>query len=336
MEELYNEYKIRANIEWAITYIEENVSKISQRVPAYVAFSKRLLKEKNYKHTNNLLGEGLKKYSESGALMMEMGKLKYVTQIYSEAADSFIAALKTKDANRQETLYNLALTNLQMGKEEEAVANLKEVISMNSTYVNAIATLGLAYKRLGKKNEALETYKKALKLSPNDSDIINNIGTILYEQGEYEKAALHFLDALQVKHDDVEVLSNLGNALVKVQKYQQAWVAFDEALKMSPANPKLLENYLLCLLDGREFDKFGDMLRKIKFLSIDTKNKLQAVADEYRAVADSDADKTVRRSSIGAKSPENKAIRALLRKKLKGKSKFNKGKNVDLAVKENN
>jgi uncharacterized protein HemY len=99
--------------------------KISQKVPAYVMFSTKLLKDKNYKHTNNLLGEGLKKYGESGALMMEMGKLKYVTQIYSEAHESFTAALKKKDVNRQETLYNLALTNLQMGNNVEAITNLK-------------------------------------------------------------------------------------------------------------------------------------------------------------------------------------------------------------------
>ena len=125
MEDVENEYKIRASIEWVISHIEENSKKPSQRIPADVALSKRLLKEKNYKHANNLLGAGLIKYSDSGALMMEMGKLKYVTQIYLEAADQFIRALGAKDVNRQETLYNLSLTYLQMGRNEEAVANLK-------------------------------------------------------------------------------------------------------------------------------------------------------------------------------------------------------------------
>jgi len=94
-------------------------------VPAYVLLSKKLLKDKNYKHTNNVLVEGLNKYSDSGALMMEMGKLKYVTSIYSEAYESFIAALKMTDVNKEETLYNLGLTNLQMGRYDEAIANFK-------------------------------------------------------------------------------------------------------------------------------------------------------------------------------------------------------------------
>jgi len=211
-----------------------------------------------------------------------------------------------------------------------------KVIDLNPSFVNAIASLGLAYKKQGKNKEALEIYNRALKLSPNDSEIISNIGTTYYEKGEYEKAALQFLNALQIKHDDIEILSNLGNALVKIQKYQPAWVAFDEALKLDPSNTKLIENYMLCLLEGREFEKFDEMLQKIKFLNINTKNKLQAVGDEYKSALESNMRMSARHSMGGTKSPETKAIQALLRKKLKGKSKFDKGKNVSLAVKENN
>ena len=90
-----------------------------------MAFSKRLLKEKSFKHANNLLSEGLQKHGDSAALLMEMGKLKYVTQIYPEAAEAFSSALKSKDVNELETLYNLGLTYLHMGKHEEAKENFE-------------------------------------------------------------------------------------------------------------------------------------------------------------------------------------------------------------------
>ena len=125
MENLYNEYKIRANIDRVIDYIEEKLIKRPNRILAYVAFSKKLLKEKSFKHANNLLSEGLQKHYDSAALMMEMGKLKYVTQIYPEAVDAFTSALKAKEVNELETLYNLALACLQMGKSEEAISHLK-------------------------------------------------------------------------------------------------------------------------------------------------------------------------------------------------------------------
>lgn len=122
---MYNEYKIRANIERVRDYIEEKLKKRNNRVIAYIGFAKKLLKEKSYKHANNLLSDGLQKQGDNAALLMEMGKLKYVTQIYPEAADAFSSALKVKDVNKQETLYNLGLTYLQMGKIDEAIENLQ-------------------------------------------------------------------------------------------------------------------------------------------------------------------------------------------------------------------
>ncbi len=125
VENLFNEYKIRASIERVLDYLDTKLKKKSNKLRAYVAFSKKLLKEKSYKHANNLLSEGLQKYPDNAHLMCEMGKLKYVTQIYPEAADAFSAALKLKDIDKMETLYNLALTHLQMGKNVEALENLK-------------------------------------------------------------------------------------------------------------------------------------------------------------------------------------------------------------------
>ena len=156
------------------------------------------------------------------------------------------------------------------------------MLKISPEFVNAIATLGVAYKRMNKKDEALKQFNFALKYSPNDPDIINNIGGVLYDQEHYEKAAEQFLKALQIKHDDVEVLSNLGNALTKAKNYQHACVAFDEALKISPANIPIIENYLLCLLEGRMFDKFDEILAKIKFLTADVKSKLQSISEEYK------------------------------------------------------
>ncbi len=80
----------------------------------------------------------------------------------------------------------------------------------------------------------------------------------------------------------MEILSNLGNTLTKLKDYQNAWLAFDDALRISPANAAVVENYMLCLLEGKQFDKFEEMLAKYKYLSKDTKERLQALADEYR------------------------------------------------------
>ena len=120
----------------------------------------------------------------------------------------------------------------------------------------------------------------------------------------------------------MEVLSNLGNALAKLKDYQHAWVAFDEALKISPANTQIIENYLLCLLEGRQFEQFDEMLAKIKFLGADVKTRLQRIAEEYRTTLG------VRAKKGGKKlgSPLGKRASFLAKtRKMKNSSTFSEG-----------
>lgn len=125
MENLYNEYKMRSNLERVCDYIEEKLKKRVNKVLAYQDFAKRLLKDRSFKVASQLLAEGIKKNNDNATLLMEMGKVKYILQLFQEAADNFGAALRFKDVNKVETLYNLALSLLNVGKYEECTNHLK-------------------------------------------------------------------------------------------------------------------------------------------------------------------------------------------------------------------
>ena len=125
MENLYNEYKIRTKIERVVDNIEEKLKKKTNKIQVYLEFSKKLISERSFKNANNLLAEGIKRHSDSAILLMEMGKLKYVTQAYADAVEAFTAALKSKEVNKPETLYNLGLSCMQIDKLEEAVVQLQ-------------------------------------------------------------------------------------------------------------------------------------------------------------------------------------------------------------------
>ncbi len=91
-------------------------------------FSKLLFKEKSFKHDNSLLTEALKHHKDSGQLLVEFAKLKFVTQLYQEAADNFASAMKYEDISSVETLYNLGLSYLHMDRPEMAVPNFKSLV----------------------------------------------------------------------------------------------------------------------------------------------------------------------------------------------------------------
>jgi len=63
-----------------------------------------------------------------------------------------------------------------------------------------------------------------------------------------------FLDALRQKPDDDETLSNLALALKRTKYDNYAKIAFEEALNTNPGNTFILLNYMLYLLELKNFE----------------------------------------------------------------------------------
>ena len=128
---MFGEYKIRTSIERVIDYIEEKVKEEANQIISYVQFSKHLFKEKSFKHANTLLAQAMIKHKDCGSLIVEYAKLKFVTQLYQDACEYFAAALRFKDIDQDQTLYNLGLSCLQMDKPELAIPHFKYVMKEN-------------------------------------------------------------------------------------------------------------------------------------------------------------------------------------------------------------
>lgn len=125
MDTLHGEYKIRSNIERVVDYIEDKVKDDANKIKAYLLFTKKLFKDCSFKHAHSLLSEGMQKHKSSSGLIIEFAKLKFVTQLYPEAASSFADALKYQDIDYLQTVYNLGLSYLHMSKNEESIIHLK-------------------------------------------------------------------------------------------------------------------------------------------------------------------------------------------------------------------
>ena len=71
---------------------------------------------------------------------------------------------------------------------------------------------------------------------------------------DYENAAYKYLKALDIKCCDAETLGNLGLALAKTRYTEYAKVAFEEAINERPGSTEILENFMLFLLETRQWD----------------------------------------------------------------------------------
>ena len=99
---------------------------------------------------------------------------------------------------------------------------------------------------------------------PRHVGALVNLGALDYEYALFEDAALKFLDALEIKRNDEEALCNLALALKKTGHLDYAKIAFEEAVNVSPGNTFILSNYMMYLLEQKQFDQFNRVMTHAK------------------------------------------------------------------------
>jgi Tfp pilus assembly protein PilF len=97
-------------------------------------------------------------------------------------------------------------------------------------------------------------------INSSESAAFANLGLIYYESDKMEQSALSYLKALEITPDDEETLCNLGLTLSKIKFNDYAKMAFEEAINVNPGNKVVLVNYLLFLLENKQFNKFASIL----------------------------------------------------------------------------
>lgn len=90
---------------------------------------------------------------------------------YQRALDDLAKAI---ELNPKDLTYRaeLAVVNLRIGRNEEAIKQLETAVSIDANYAEAYRLMGLAYIQLKKKNEALNSFEKAKSLGDPDAEAL--------------------------------------------------------------------------------------------------------------------------------------------------------------------
>lgn len=91
----------------------------------------------------------------------------------------------------------LAVGYFQEGKHEIALDELKQSLTLDPAYADAIGVLALVYMELGQRELAEQSFRRAMQLKPNDSDLNVNYGWFLCSTGRERNSIDYFLAALK-------------------------------------------------------------------------------------------------------------------------------------------
>ncbi len=121
-----------------------------------------------------------------------------------------------------------------LGKNSEAVAELKRAITLAPTSDLGYRRLGTAYQSSGRGDQAIEAFQKAIELNPYYWGNQNQLGSAYFDLGNYAKA-LEAFQQVTVLAPDLDVgYQNVGNILTAQGKYQEAIPYYQKCLQIQP------------------------------------------------------------------------------------------------------
>ena len=136
---------------------------------------------------------------------------------------------------------NLGRVDLQEGRREAALAELREAIRLQPKSAEAQANAGAAYESLGRSAAAEGCYREAVRLDPSFAGAHYDLGHFLLQAGRPIEAADEFRAALRLDPALATAHNNLGLALSRLGRASDARLEYEEALRL---NPQLVEALL--------------------------------------------------------------------------------------------
>ncbi len=139
-----------------------------------------------------------------------------LTQYSRKGADNIIGNFKRIQAI-------IPLDTSETGKK---LRRLEQSLKNHPDDIDVLYDLALTEDQMGKTESALQHYQKALLLSPSDKDILKNTGLLYLKLGQTDLAQEYLLKVFRVDHQDDEVTLALGRVYFSSGKYQNALDCF--------------------------------------------------------------------------------------------------------------
>jgi tetratricopeptide (TPR) repeat protein len=180
-----------------------------------------------------------------------LGYMYFLKSEYKTALKYFETSLKTNpnyaqaQLNYQKTqqilngqislqAFELFEKTTQNDSLELQIKNYRNILEIDSNYVDAWNNLGVSYFYYSNFDSAIYCIKKALDKNPDYPQAHNNAGYILDGLNKYDEAIAHYQKAIQIRPNYEIAYANLIDTYVRKEDYHSAKIILDALLKFNP------------------------------------------------------------------------------------------------------
>ncbi|MCX5922747.1 MAG: tetratricopeptide repeat protein [Candidatus Dependentiae bacterium] len=174
---------------------------------------------------------------------------------FEEAAANFKKAI-AMDSKYPDPCNNLAVAYSNMGRIDDAIVALKQGLAINPYYpegYNNLASFLIMKKELDQAEQCLNV---ALKLRPYYGKAYFNLGRLYLERGDQEKAWQLFKDSCTKADLDTDMgFATYAKASLGLQKFDDAIFGFKKTLELNPNYPEAKFNLANAYFLSNKYDQ---------------------------------------------------------------------------------
>ena len=130
-------------------------------------------------------------------------------------------------------LYNYGIFLEKIGKSDDAMAKMQEVVALDPENGAALNYVGYTWADNNLNLDmALEYIKKAVDLMPDDGYIRDSLGWIYFKMGDVNKAIIELEKASEMVQNDPVVKEHLGDVYLQTNQPEKALAAYEASYEL--------------------------------------------------------------------------------------------------------
>jgi tetratricopeptide (TPR) repeat protein len=199
-------------------------------------YAQVLVEDRKAKIALDLLADIEKVDSYNYEFYLIKGKALNALRKKEAAVKAFDEAIRLSQDDKDDVIYEIALSFIQIDEIKAAVNYLLIAYEINCTNLLVIYDLAICYERLDDIEKSIYYLEKYLDIDPFSENIWHNLGLWYLAAGKYKKAVSAFDFAIAISPDFVSVYLSKADAHVNYGNYYSAIKVYDELLGIDGNN----------------------------------------------------------------------------------------------------
>ena len=174
----------------------------------------------------------------SSSVYVRRGMMAANQGLFDAAVKEFKLAMEA-NPERPSTRYNFAGALLKLGRPQEALAQLEELVELDPAYTRGHVLLARVLAKGGHSDRAERHLRRASQVDPDSERVHEALGNLLRENGRHEEALVSFSQALQLAPGSARARFGAGVALALLGRFEEALVLAEEGAHALPGRAEL-------------------------------------------------------------------------------------------------